>query len=286
MKYLTKANKLLLSLFLLILMLPACSNTKVPEGEFSNELNLLWEQVQQSWEVPDIPPAGDAGYVVFFSVSDGTNKASVRSARGKTLEDAWEKAAVKANGVLGHDQSEPAWIKVDIVDSCETVTGEQVVQDLLQSPECSYRKGLSFDKEFETALLEEELNGSLIYNYEYGDVDVDYLNAYYGENGRDPLYEAPSKYITFQCRSWFCDENKNVFELVSRGQNKGQRKIEKVDGELAREMISGSAEFLAKSVQDDGKFVYSYQTWRKAPAFRHGDISHTLFPRIGTTGLH
>ena len=25
-----------------------------------------------------------------------------------------------------------------------------------------------------------------------------------------------------------------------------------------------------------------YQSWRKAPAFRHGDISHTLFPRKDT----
>ena len=25
-----------------------------------------------------------------------------------------------------------------------------------------------------------------------------------------------------------------------------------------------------------------YQAWRKAPAFRHGDISHTLFPRKET----
>ena len=29
-----------------------------------------------------------------------------------------------------------------------------------------------------------------------------------------------------------------------------------------------------------GGFHGLYQTWRKAPAFRHGDISHTLFPRL------
>ena len=31
----------------------------------------------------------------------------------------------------------------------------------------------------------------------------------------------------------------------------------------------------------------SYQSWRKAPAFRHGDISHTLLPRKEILrGLH
>lgn len=30
-----------------------------------------------------------------------------------------------------------------------------------------------------------------------------------------------------------------------------------------------------------------YQSWRKAPAFRHGDISHTLLPRKEILrGLH
>ena len=28
--------------------------------------------------------------------------------------------------------------------------------------------------------------------------------------------------------------------------------------------------------------VDDYQAWRKAPAFRQGDISHTLFPRKET----
>ena len=34
-------------------------------------------------------------------------------------------------------------------------------------------------------------------------------------------------------------------------------------------------------------FNLIYQSWRKAPAFRHGDISHTLLPRKEILrGLH
>ena len=32
----------------------------------------------------------------------------------------------------------------------------------------------------------------------------------------------------------------------------------------------------------DAGHIGNYQAWRKAPAFRHGDISHTLFPRKDT----
>ena len=110
---------------------------------------------------------------VFFSVSDGTKKASVRSARGRTLEEAWERAAGKANELIPEVQDKPSWVKVDIVDSIEILTGNQVINELMYSADCSYRKGLSFDRKFETALLEEELNGSLIYNYEYGDLTME-----------------------------------------------------------------------------------------------------------------
>ena len=37
-----------------------------------------------------------------------------------------------------------------------------------------------------------------------------------------------------------------------------------------------------RPLQGGNKVLHPYQMWRKAPAFRHGDISHTLFPRNGT----
>ena len=39
--------------------------------------------------------------------------------------------------------------------------------------------------------------------------------------------------------------------------------------------------------QNNEETVSSYQSWRKAPAFRHGDITHTLLPRKEILrGLH
>lgn len=251
-----KQFRLFLPLILLSL-LSACSQPAPLEGEFADKVDLLWRQVQEGWEDPGVPPAGDAGYAVFFSVSDGTKKASVRSARGRTLEEAWERAAGKANELIPEVQDKPSWVKVDIVDSIEILTGNQVINELMYSADCSYRKGLSFDRKFETALLEEELNGSLIYNYEYGDLTMESMTDYYRENGRKPLKKAPDEFIAFQCSAWFCDENNEVYQLSSWQQNKGQRQME-VTGESAREMIEGSADYLARQVQDDGKFIYDY----------------------------
>lgn len=251
-----KIISLILSLVLMF-SLSACSQTEPLTREFEEKVELLWKQVQETWDEPENSPAGGAGYVVFFSVSDGIKKASVRSARGRTLEDAWRNAAGKANELFPDVQDNPAWVKVDIVDSIEILTGNQVIQELMNSADCSYRKGISFDKKFKTALLEEELNGSLIYNYEYGDLTMESMNDYYEANGREPLKKAPKEFIAFQCSAWFCDEDNNVYKLSSWQQNKGQRQME-VTGESVREMIEGSADYLSRQVQDNGRFIYDY----------------------------
>lgn len=267
-----KQFRLFLPLILLSL-LSACSQPAPLEGEFADKVDLLWRQVQEGWEDPGVPPAGDAGYAVFFSVSDGTKKASVRSARGRTLEEAWERAAGKANELIPEVQDKPSWVKVDIVDSIEILTGNQVINELMYSADCSYRKGLSFDRKFETALLEEELNGSLIYNYEYGDLTMESMTDYYRENGRKPLKKAPDEFIAFQCSAWFCDENNEVYKLSSWRQNKGQRQMD-VDGESVREMIEGSADYLARQVLDSGKFIYDYYPQYDADTGSYNMVRH------------
>ena len=47
-------------------------------------------------------------------------------------------------------------------------------------------------------------------------------------------------------------------------------------------IIVNGAEITVTTIDDK-----DYQSWRKAPAFRHGDISHTLLPRKEILrGLH
>lgn len=266
-------RRLFLPLLSLLFLLSACGKAEPLDETLEEKSNLLWEQVQQSWEDPDSPPAGDAGYVVFFSVSDGTSRASVRCARGDTLRGAWEGAVEKIKGVVEN----PIWVKTDIVSECSPCSASQLSQKITQSKDWCFREGISFDSKFETALLEEELNGSSILNYDYGDFDVGFLQDRLKENGLKQIKSAPAEFYAFHCKSWFCDENNNVYELSADQINQGQRKTEKLDGVFARQMIEGAASYLASHVLEDGRFVYDYY-----PQYDLSTDSYNIIRHAGT----
>ena len=266
-------RRLFLPLLSLLFLLSACGRAEPLNETLEEKSNLLWKQVQQSWEDPGFPPAGDAGYVVFFSASDGKKRASVRYARGDTLRDAWEGAVEKINGVV----ESPIWVKTDIVSECSPCSASQLSQQITQSQDWYFREGISFDPTFETALLEEELNGSSILNYDYGDFDVDFLQDRLKENGLKQIKSAPAGFYVFHCKSWFCDENNNVSELSADQINQGQRKIEELDGDFARQMIEGAASYLASHVLEDGRFVYDYY-----PQYDMSTDSYNIIRHAGT----
>ncbi|NBJ91785.1 hypothetical protein D5281_04060 [bacterium 1xD42-62] len=77
----------------------------------------------------------------------------------------------------------------------------------------------TFYKKFDTTLLEAELNGAKIFDYENGGIDFEYLNRYLKKADRSPLEKLPSVYTVFQCKGWICDENNTVYALSTEGLN-------------------------------------------------------------------
>ena len=73
---------------------------------------------------------------------------------------------------------------------------------------------------------------------------------------------------------------KNIREIrISKGMGQTElvRKIQLRGITMTRETL----------VKIERGVQHIYQSWRKAPAFRHGDISHTLLPRKEILrGLH
>ena len=121
-----------------------------------------------------------------------------------------------------------------------------------------FRYGIAFDKNFETALLEAELNGAKILDYENECVDESYLNTYLKKAGRSTLSSLPDSYVVFKCVGWMCDENDEVYDLISDIDDYGRRKVDTVDKEYAAELVKNASGFLIDQVKDDGSFVYGY----------------------------
>ena len=202
------------------------------------------------------PAGGQAGQAVFISLCDTHERASVFTGTGPDLETAWDRADRKAREFLKGSNYKPEWVKADIVYTSEVLDMEELSKKVLAARSEFFRYGLAFDRNFGTALLEAELNGAKIYDYDNGGIDFEYLNRYLAKSGREKLESLPEACTAFRCLGWFCDEAGEVYELYPEGLEYGRRKAELIDKEYAGELLETASDFLVRQVREDGSFVY------------------------------
>lgn len=222
------------------------------------------------------PAGGQAGYAVFLSVCDVTERASVFCGIGPDLYAAWSNADNQTMDFLSESNYDPVWVKADVVYNSDTLSESEFTREVLAARRGSYRVGLAFDGMFSIALLEAELNGAKIYDYDNGGIDFVYLNEYLKEAGRIPLAELPEDYVVFQCMGWFCDENKTVYELGTDSLDYGRRR-ETVDASRAEELILNATSFLETQIKEDGSFVYGI-----FPCFDNEINNYNILRHAGT----
>ena len=75
-----------------------------------------------------------------------------------------------------------------------------------------------------------------------------------------------------------CDENDEVYDLISDIDDYGRRKVDTVDKEYAAELVKNASGFLIDRVKDDGSFVYGYAVATDTGiALQNGHILVDLF---------
>lgn len=206
--------------------------------------------------VGENPAGGQAGYAVFFSVCNTTERASVFCGTGPDLRSAWKAADEQVTSFLADSNYDPVWVKADIVSGSEVYDTEEVNKAIEKPRDYFLRYGIAFDQKYQTALLEAELNGAGIYNYSDDILSLKSLNRYLNKAGREPLDELPNACTLFQCISWFCDETNTVYALSGDGPSYGRRNIPLLDDAYATQMLGHASSFLMEQLNEDGSFVY------------------------------
>lgn len=195
-------------------------------------------------------------YAVFISVSDINEQAYIFRASAKTPEEAWNKATANALEFIKAESFNPAWIKADVTYKGEKKPLSDTLESISKGYSKFFRKGIAFDEELDVALIEAELNSCALIDYGDGRIELPELNKYLAANDLKTLTQLPDDVILFNCKSAFCDEKNEVWELYSEGKNCGRRKLAKFEKETANRVISTSAEYLAMQIGLDGKFDY------------------------------
>lgn len=245
-------------LAVIILAIWLLPRTNEKQKVFLSKADLLKAEIVTEETINAIgdSPVDSLGCVVFFSVSDISSRAKVYTGIGNSLSEAWDNAVKRTVKDTKSNPTEPKWVRVDVVSKSWPATSLDILNELRDTPSGFDYNGLSFDPGFETAFPEGWMNGCGLYDYKENRISLEYLNTWLEENGRSPMQMLPDNMVEFDCLSWFCDENDEIYALCHEGADTGRRMVPALDADYAENIIENASSFLLNQVRDDGSFIY------------------------------
>ena len=210
------------------------------------------------------------GFIVFLSFSDGSARADVVHASGADIGEAFADAQQKAWKLMQKKHQRFRWLKADVVTEYAPADAKTLAYMIKESGWNEFfRFGLSFDRSFRTALLEEELNGAKILDYASGSISLADLNRYLKKAGRPALPKLPEFFLLLQTAGFFYDADSAanaaaatgtdsaastdadsapasgcVIPLIPDGLSRGRREVRNFDAAAARSFVTAAASFL------------------------------------------
>ncbi|MDA3555945.1 poly alpha-glucosyltransferase [Acinetobacter sp. AOR15_HL] len=204
--------------------------------------------------------------IVFISYGCLDQRCKVFSIASTDIKKLQKKINNFLEKIFLKDKRYLAYIKLDIATQIEKKSWIDVTNDISnQKHNNHFRKGISFDKDFNICFLEQEIYGNAIIrgiSYDQKNfIDQNNLN-----NAIKKKYPSIQKELEinkikdvwlFETESVFY-ENSKFIKLQSGGCKNGVRFIDKNDKSHIKEIINKNANFLSYQLLEDGKFIYGY----------------------------
>ncbi|MBC1370730.1 poly(glycerol-phosphate) alpha-glucosyltransferase [Listeria booriae] len=224
---------------------------------------------------------------VFLSLDFETKRATVHNFSNASLDYIFKQIHKKLQ-----QEAENRTFKIDVAYGFETVLFSEWNEVTLHTRKNYYRKGISFDKGFYTALIEQEVNGNAMIQPKDEGValNLENLNRYLVQankvHGKLQI-EADSEIITFDTFGYYFDGN-DVLELRSDNLNNGRRIVELTPTEIEG-VIHRAGAYLADQVGVDGEFVYGYfacfdKKIKHYNSLRHASSTYSMLESYEVSG--
>ncbi|MEZ2298030.1 Mur ligase family protein [Variovorax sp. RCC_210] len=233
-------------------------------------------------------PAPYPAFTLFFSVSDGSQRAHVVHARAADFETAWREGAERVEQWVRERGIVSPWLRIDWVEGASPMDWAQFKTQLTAVKRNYFRLGLAFDKDFALAFTEQELNANAMLS---GDSTIPHsvVNPrnfeVYGQARfeRTPPLEMAADHPVYLLATVgvFCQPDGVVHKLVGTGLDAGRRQLPALNPQSVLDLVRSGASYLARQVQSDGLFVYGYFPCfdRRIPtydAMRHASTLHAM----------
>lgn len=226
--------------------------------------------------------------VLFFSLSDGTERARVCIGRGRDAAAAWKNGVVQCQSLSKRENLKVTWLRIDWVTAVFPETWSALEAGMSKAKRNYFRYGISFDAQFTQALLEQELNANAML-YVGGDESQarrndknfrTYLKRRFGE-GFTPDFTPDRMVWRFSTEGIFVSSDVSLKQLPQgrvrdvqflaspslqaqaqwndpRTLNSGRRTVERLDADSVHALIESSSEFLGRQVLKEGRFIYGH----------------------------
>jgi hypothetical protein len=226
------------------------------------EESVAWESLLEVLRPRVAAACPGAAVVLFFSVCDGTRRASIVQARAATFDEAWAEGRMRCLGLAAGLGGAQRWLRVDCVRAVQATTWAALRERLAQTKRNYFRLGIALDAVLECAFLEGELNAHAML-YPRGEVPHAVVNegnfllhakTRYGIESIDFQDAAPV--WLFATLGWFADAQGAHDLEGGETAAAGRRLLPRFDAEAARALVESGAGYLARQVDARGRFAY------------------------------
>jgi hypothetical protein len=234
-------------------------------------------------ELPNPYPA----VVLFFSFTDGSERAVVTTVCGADFDAAWNIGVDRVMGLRQRLIGDRFWLRVDWPMAVAPSSFAALDTILAQTKRNYFRFGLSLDDGFERAFIEQELNANAMLDRGAGEamagINATNFSAYARRrfpNQPHPRLDDGTPVHIFTSKGAFFDGDR-IHDLYPTGRNAGRRVVDRLTVPLVTSLIEDGANYLARQVDREGRLHYglhagSGRRIENYNALRHASTTYAM----------
>lgn len=205
-------------------------------------------------------------YVIAMSIGNPDIRAKVEFVKTNQLNKTFKQLENKATKYVRKFNIAPEWLKFDFISEIEAIEYAKLQTIIKKTRRNYFRYGISFDENFNTAFLEQEINGNaMIRSINKGPLELNdkNINHYLNYRKSQSFHFISNTYINKQILIFKTDaifferDSDETYALYNGALSNGIRKTEDIEAE-AKKLIEESTYFLQDQLLEDGKFEYGY----------------------------
>ncbi len=237
------------------------------------------EDYEKSIEPELLGEGDDRLYAAFWAVCDTKQRARVFHAASRSLKEAIDEAGKKAAAGAKKYEIDPKWVKLEFTIHAEERDPHSAVEEMFtnrQNLHEWFRRGISFDKKYEYAYTEAEINGNRLLDYKNKLLDYRTFNRYSMDRDDDVLIKTPPSLIIFDTAGFFIDEKDKMYTLYESGTlDAGRRILEPITKDYIKHIVGMGMRYLVNQLQPDGSLIYGYYPIRHKVIPKYNILRHT-----------